>query len=215
MCHSSGPVALAAWTVLIASVVQPARPTAQAIAHKVIRLELVAYGQSEMETSIAARVATDLLASAGIAAVWVPGDREPGANLDCCGAPIQVRLLPVTRTREPETSGEVAQDNRTRAPIVLVYAPRVAEVTRDLRSRGPGRANPRLATLAFGHICGLVIAHEVGHVLGLSHAASGVMKATPGPAEALALRESRLVFRAPEVRRMALALTQWPTIERR
>lgn len=205
---------LAAWTVLAPSVDQPAQPSARVATHKVIRLALVGYGQTELETSLAARVASDLLASAGIAAVWVPVDRKPAANLDCCGAPIPVRLLPVTRTREPETSGEVAQDNRTRAPIVLVYAPRVSEVTMSLRSRGPGRANPRLATLEFGHICGLVIAHEVGHVLGLPHAASGVMKATPGPAEAIALRESRLVFHAMEVRQMALA-HQWLTIESR
>jgi hypothetical protein len=191
--------------IAVAMALAVAQPPAQAIPDRVIRLQLVAYGHSETHTDIATRVASDLLASAGLAAVWVPVDREPAPDRDCCGAPIMVRLLPVTRTRQPETSGEVAQDNRTRAPIVLVYGPRVAEVTRALRSGWPGRADPRLASLEFGHICGLVIAHEVGHVLGLSHTASGVMRAAPGRAEVLALRESRLVFHAAEARRMALA----------
>jgi hypothetical protein len=80
-----------------------------------------------------------------------------------------VHLLPIASRTAPEISGEVVREPATNHPSVLVFVPRNVEVTQKIRQSPAGRSNPRLATLAPGHLVGLTIAHEVGHYLGLSH----------------------------------------------
>jgi hypothetical protein len=85
---------------------------------------------------------------------------------------------------------------------VLVYVPRLDDLVKRIRSNTQSRSNPILATVTRGHLAGLTIAHEVGHILGLPHAASGVMKASPGLAEILSVRTSRLSFQPSDALRM-------------
>jgi hypothetical protein len=150
-----------------------------------------------------------LLASAGITASWrdcaaaacLP---EPGATV------VLVHLMPVRKLTDATVSGEMLRDGRSGLVTVVVYLPRVVEVTDAIRNLSESRSNPSLATLDVGHLVGLTVAHEVGHGLGLPHAGSGVMKARPSAREVMALRTSALAFRGSEVARMRLTLLAPP-----
>ena len=153
---------------------------------------------------LARNTATALLTSARIAAHW----RDCGVEA-CTAAPagvVLVHVLSISKMTDAAASAEVVRDGRTGIPTVLVYLPRIAELTRAIRRGSESRSTPVFATLEVGHLVGLAIAHEVGHALGLAHAPVGIMKARPSLDEILALRTSRLAFQKDEGERMRMAL---------
>lgn len=75
----------------------------------------------------------------------------------------------------------------------------------NMRGRAGG-VNRVVLGVGLGHVLGLTIAHEVGHILGLPHARSGVMKAAPEAGELEQLRTSRLTFLPSEAARMQQAM---------
>jgi hypothetical protein len=114
----------------------------------------------QVSLALSKATASELLASGGIRNEWL----ECGGFDDGCGGPgasvqVGVRLLPRTKVTDGDVSGEVAQDQRTRAPTVLVYLPILAERVRAIRVKAAGRSNPALATIQTGHLVGLTIAH--------------------------------------------------------
>jgi hypothetical protein len=181
----------------------------------IIRLRVsVSPGIDAATVRLAKTIATELLESARIESEWQDVD-TPGRFGGRGVVAVDVLLLPHRKATQADVSGEVAHDVRTRAPMVLVYMPRIADLVRAIRVSPAGRSNPALATTGLGHLGGLTIAHEVGHILVLPHAASGVMKARPGIDEVLKLRASQLRFLPADAARMrqtVVALARLPSL---
>ncbi len=174
----------------------------------IVQLRVFPHASVDAPTlQLATTTASKLLASGRINVEW----REcgtPERNCNELSEPVKVivLLLPVAKTTDEDVSAEVVQDQSTRAPTVLVYLPNLADRVRTIRQSAAGRSNPALATLQLGDLVGLAIAHEVGHVFGLPHAPSGVMKARLGTDDLLALHAARLTFTQRDTAAMRQAL---------
>jgi hypothetical protein len=163
----------------------------------------------DAEFEVAGRTARALLETAGIS-VELRDCRA--ARSDCeVSAPgnvvISVRLRPGRKTTDVTACGEVARDYLGR-PVVVVYLPPHADLATAFRFHVASRSNPALGEIRTGHLIGLTLAHEVGHWLGLPHAASGVMKARPALEEVTALASQRLAFESRQGLRLRQALLQ-------
>jgi len=195
------------------SLAGPAQTSGPSTASGDIHLRVVAYPGIDASTvKLAKTIATEILGSGHIFAEWSDEDGVDAKGCECVR--VTVRLLPFRKATDPDVSGEIAEDGRTRAPIAVVYMRRITDLVSAFRMTPTGRSDPRLATLEPGHLCGLAIAHEVGHVLGLPHTSSGVMKAEPGLDDVLKMRESRLSFPAAEGTHMRQALRALTTHSR-
>jgi hypothetical protein len=166
-----------------------------------------ALGDAEFE--VAGRTARALLATAGILVEL----RDCRADKSDCEVTavgdvvIDVRLRPGRKTTDVTACGEVARDYRGR-PVVVVYLPPHADLAMAFRFHIASRSNPALGEIRTGHLVGLTLAHEVGHWLGLPHAASGVMKARPALEEVTALASHRLAFESQQGSGLRHALLQ-------
>ena len=176
-----------------------------------LELRLTTYGSVGVDdATLARRTTSALLASAGVEAAWV----ECGDTRDRCGVaaantvPVQVNLLPIARQDDGRICGEATRDALTQVPTVLVYVPRSRELVLQILHAPSGRSHPLLSTLQTGHLLGLTIAHEVGHVLGVAHSARGVMRAHPDIDDILALRAARLTFSPAEGARLRSAIAR-------
>jgi hypothetical protein len=146
-----------------------------------------------------------LLAPAGIGASW-HGCQPPDDCRSDRAVIVLVQLLTVSKMTDGEVCGEFLRDQRSGVPTVLVYLPRVVELQQAMHGGSGARNSPALATVQIGDLVGLIIAHEVGHALGVPHGRTGVMKARPSVDDVVALRLSTLAFQQKEAVVMRLAL---------
>jgi hypothetical protein len=173
-----------------------------------VRLRVFAHAAVDAANlELARATAIALLASASIGVDW----RNCGTSEDTCSQPAEpvsviVLLMPVSKMTLEDVSAEVVRSEPTRLPTVLVYLPNLADRLRSIRQSAAGRSRPDLASLQQGHLIGLAIAHEVGHVFDLSHSSSGVMKARLAMDDLVALRASRLVFNPRDTSTLRQAL---------
>jgi Putative peptidase family len=153
----------------------------------------------------ARQIADDLLASAGVAVDWRTCDAAPACSRATDPTPNVVLVL--TSAMRP-ACGTAALDRSGLSATVLISVPCTTEVVFEVTHGPAGRSHPLLSTLQTTHLLGAAMAHELGHVLGLSHARDGVMRARLDMGGMLALRRGELQFTRREVGVMR-ASTMW------
>ena len=154
----------------------------------------------------AQRAAGGLLTSAGIELVW--RSCEPVALCNAWTRPpreVTVILSGDALGDRVENCGRSAVGSRAGEGTIRVSVPCVAGVAERLASSRGGTVHPLLKLASSDDLLGAVEAHELGHVLGLSHA-PGVMRARLDPSDIVALRLGRLVFSPSQSARMRTLL---------
>jgi hypothetical protein len=207
------PIAPFLWltVVLTSGILTPAPATAEASRRpperpRALRVWTYVTGPLEPDDrETALRIADDLLIAAGVTVEW----RTCGPS-DVCSRetdPIPNVTLILTPAMRP-TCGTAALERSGQSATVLISVPCTTQVALDVIQSPSGRSNPLLSTLGAPQLLGAAIAHELGHSLGLSHAAGGVMRARLDIEGMLALRRGQLRFTRREVARMRTS-TMW------
>jgi hypothetical protein len=88
---------------------------------------------------------------------------------------------------------------------VIVSVPCVAGVAFRLTRRAGTGTHPLLAMPRHDDLLGAIVAHEIGHLLGIRHAPAGLMRARLEAGDVIALRRGKLRFSPAEASRMRIA----------
>ena len=184
-------------------------PTGKDTDQDVIALRARVYADTRVDGATvrpALETAEHLLASAGIVVAWRACDTAQSCPIEDPPVPeIVVILSSRDRRNGRENCGLAARGAQDSTGTVIVSVPCVAGVAFRLTRRAGTATNPLLAMPRHDDLVGAIVAHEIGHLLGNGHAPSGLMGATLGADELLALRRGKLRFRAAEARRMRIA----------
>jgi hypothetical protein len=147
-----------------------------------------------------------LLAAAGVATRWrlcpMPAEcpREAEAQ-----EPIVVILSSSARQGSHVPCGYASRRDGRAIGTVVIAIPCIAEST----ARIVGSADASLPMIRrHDDVVGAVTAHEIGHLLGLPHAAAGLMAPQLGPADIVDLRLGRLHFTGPQAAVMRTAVSR-------
>lgn len=91
----------------------------------------------------------------------------------------------------------------------MVSVPCVAGVAFRLTRRAGTGTNPMLAMPRHDDLVGAIVAHEIGHLLGIRHARSGLMRPSLEAGDIIAFRRGTLRFSQAEAREMRLVALRW------
>jgi len=146
-------------------------------------------------------VARALLAGAGVATEWAVCV-EVACPIDQVRAASIVVIVEAKGPWEGNRCGRAALAPVEASGTVRVSVPCVAGVAERLRQRLDTGSHPMLAMSGHHDLTGAVVAHEIGHVLGLHHGPTGVMREQLDRNDIISLRSDRLAFSAPDAATM-------------
>ena len=126
-------------------------------------------------------VAEHLLASAGLVVAWRVCDTAQSCPVEVTPVPeIVVILSSRDRQNGRDNCGVAAHGARASAGTVMVSVPCVAGVAFRLTRRAGTGTNPLLAMPRHDDLVGAIVAHEIGHLLGIRHALAGLIAMVAG-----------------------------------
>jgi hypothetical protein len=161
---------------------------------------------SEATVRSAVEVAEHLLASAGLVVAWRVCDTAQSCPIEDTPVPeIVVILSSRDRQNGREDCGFAAHGARDPAGTVVVSVPCVAGAAFRLTRRPGTGTNPLVAMPRHDDLVGAIVAHEIGHLLGIRHAPSGLMRESLEADDMIALRRGKLRFSPAEASRMRIA----------
>jgi hypothetical protein len=175
----------------------------------VIALRIRAYADKHVHDATLQRaqaVARGLLDDAGLTTLWRICDGPESCPVEESLVPEVIVILSSQDTRDGrENCGLAARGDRGSGGTVKVSVTCLERVAFRLTRRLGTASNPLLAMPRHDDIVGAVVAHEIGHVLGLGHASTGLMRARLDPGDVVALRQGVLRFSREEAARMHVA----------
>ena len=154
----------------------------------------------------ALELAEEMLASAGLVVAWRVCESALSCPVEDTSAPeIVVILSSRDRQNGRENCGLAAHGAHDSAGTVIVSVPCLAGVAFRLTRRAGLGTNPLLAMPRHDDLVGAIVAHEIGHLLGIRHAPAGLMRASLEANDIIALRRRKLRFSPAEAGRMRIA----------
>jgi hypothetical protein len=195
--------------LIAAILVAGSMPVANETDPDMVGLCVRAYADKQVDEATlrpALEVADDLLASAGLLVAWRVCDTPESCPVEDTPVPeIVVILSSRDRKNGRENCGLAAQGARDSAGTVMVSVPCVAGAAFRLTRRAGTGTNPLLAMPRHDDLVGAIVAHEIGHLLGIRHAPLGLMRASLEAGDMIALRRGKLRFSPAEASRMRIA----------
>ena len=151
-------------------------------------------------------VAERLLAGAGIATSW----RVCDASHPCepIESPIPEVVVILSSRRQPigrDACGLAVGAGSSKGTVIVSVACVQGWLERLSRDRA-FYAQPLLAMPVPDDVVGAVAAHEIGHIFGLRHGRSGLMRAALRARDVIDLRQGRLAFARQDAARMRTAV---------
>jgi len=177
----------------------PAQVVAQGSDRVLVRVRAHADGGVDRAILRRARtVAEGLLDAAGLATTWRICDTQDACPPQDDPVPEAVVILSSQIRSNGDQCGLATLGPSVGEGTVLVSVPCVAGVAWRIAGRPVTRSHPMLAEGRFDDLVGAVVAHEIGHLLGMRHASTGLMRARLEADDIVALRLGRLGFSQPE-----------------
>jgi hypothetical protein len=173
-----------------------------------VALRVRAYAHKQVDGATvrpALEVAEHLLASAELVVAWRVCDTAQACPVEDTPVPEIVVILSSRDRQNGRENCGVAHGAPNSAGTVIVSVPCVAGVAFRLTRRAGTGTHPLLAMPRHDDLIGAIVAHEIGHLLGIRHAPAGLMRASLEADDVIALRRGKLRFSPAEASRMRIA----------